>query len=222
MQGLAQALNAAWDLSRPPAAQPPQAVDSLLRVIAEAWTSVERKEDKMIELIDNRARFWAIVATIVGIAWFIAIEAVENPQASTWELFLEVLDMLPVVLTSVGVGLLFHVTQRQHEEHRQVLRDLEIARIQGQRWRSESRTLLDGLGQAIDTQFSRWNLTDAEREVALLLLKGLSSKEIAAVRGERTVPEQARAIYSKAGLTGRAALSAFFLEDMLAPIAVPE
>ncbi|MGH8595878.1 MAG: LuxR C-terminal-related transcriptional regulator, partial [Gammaproteobacteria bacterium] len=62
--------------------------------------------------------------------------------------------------------------------------------------------------------------TEAEREVALLLLKGLSSKEIAAVRGvsERTVREQSRAIYSKAGLTGRAALSAFFLEDLLAPI----
>jgi hypothetical protein len=32
------------------------------------------------------------------------------------------------------------------------------------------------------------------------------------------VREHARAIYSKAGLTGRAALSAFFLEDLLAPI----
>ena len=60
----------------------------------------------------------------------------------------------------------------------------------------------------------------AEREVALLLLKGLSHREIAAVRAvsERTVREQARSLYAKAGLTGRAALSAFFLEDLLAPI----
>lgn len=93
-----------------------------------------------------------------------------------------------------------------------------LARIQGQRWRAEARSHLNGLGKAIDEQFSRWNLTEAEREVALLLLKGLSNKEIAAVRAasERTVREQARSI--KAGLTGRAALSAFFLEDMLAPI----
>lgn len=56
--------------------------------------------------------------------------------------------------------------------------------------------------------------------MALLLLKGLSLKEIATIRAvaERTVREQARSIYSKAGLTGRAALSAFFLEDLLAPI----
>jgi DNA-binding CsgD family transcriptional regulator len=70
------------------------------------------------------------------------------------------------------------------------------------------------LGDAIDAQFSRWNLTEAERDVALLLLKGLSLKEIATVRTttERTIRAQARSIYSKAGLTGRSALSAFFLD----------
>ena len=57
------------------------------------------------------------------------------------------------------------------------------------------------------------------RDVALLLMKGLSLKEVATVRAtnERTVRSQARTLYSKAGLSGRAALSAFFLEDLLAP-----
>jgi len=43
--------------------------------------------------------------------------------------------------------------------------------------------------------------------------------EIAAARAtsERTIRAQARSIYAKAGLSGRAALSAFFLEDLLAP-----
>jgi hypothetical protein len=55
--------------------------------------------------------------------------------------------------------------------------------------------------------------------VASLLIKGLSHKEIATVRAvsDRTVWEQARSISSKAGLTGRTALSAFSLEDLLAP-----
>ena len=101
-----------------------------------------------------------------------------------------------------------------------MIRDLEAARAQGERWRSEARTFLNGLGEAIDAQFSRWNLTEAEREVALLLLKGLSLKEIATIRSttERTVRAQARSLYSKTGLSGRAALSAFFLEDLLAPV----
>ena len=76
-----------------------------------------------------------------------------------------------------------------------------------------------GLGEALDRQFQRWSLSPAEAEVALLLLKGLAMKEIAAVRGvsERTVREEAQAVYGKAGLAGLAELSAFFLEDLLLP-----
>jgi DNA-binding CsgD family transcriptional regulator len=174
----------------------------------------------MNELIDSRERGWAIFAVVAGVALLVGIEIAEEPAAGPLELLLEVLKVTPVVVTSVGVALLLRVSRRQRDEHLQVIRDLEVAGLQGQRWRSESRALLNGLGEAIDAQFTRWNLTDAEREVALLLLKGLSTKEIAAVRAgsERTVREHARAIYAKAGLTGRAALSAFFLEDLLAPI----
>jgi len=174
----------------------------------------------MNDLIDRRTRVWALVALIAGIGMLLGLELIEEPDSTALDLLLELVDILPIVLTSVGVVLLFRVTQRQRDEHVLVIRDLELARAQGQRWRAEARSHLDGLGAAIETQFSRWNLTEAEREVALLLLKGLSHKETAQVRGvsERTVREQSRSIYSKAGLTGRTALSAFFLEDLLAPI----
>ena len=101
-----------------------------------------------------------------------------------------------------------------------LVRDLDVARIQGRQWRDETRALLKGLGEAIDRQFLQWRLTEAERDVGLLILKGLSLKEIATARvtSERTIRAQARSIYAKAGLSGRAALSTFFLEDLLAPI----
>jgi DNA-binding CsgD family transcriptional regulator len=87
------------------------------------------------------------------------------------------------------------------------------------RWRGEARDLLEGLGSVIDRQLTRWELTRAEKEVALLLLKGLSHKEVAAVRGvgEATARQQAAAVYRKAGLSGRHDLAAFFLEDLLLP-----
>ena len=174
----------------------------------------------MSDYLDNRTRAWAVLMTLFGVVFFLAMEKLEEPEISYGRLLFELVDIVPIVLTSVGVALLFRVTQRQREEHLQVIRDLELARVQGQRWRNEARTYLNGLGEAIESQFSKWSLTEAEREVALLLLKGLSQKEIAAVRAtsERTVREQSRSIYAKAGLTGRAALSAFFLEDLLAPI----
>src|SRR5262245_53050335 len=174
----------------------------------------------MSDWIEPRVRFWAIAAAIGGVVLLMTLEWIEEPDLTPGQLLLELVDVVPIVMTSVGVALLFRVTARQREEHVKVIRDLELARAQGQRWRAEARTYLDGLGEAIEAQFSRWNLTEAEREVALLLLKGLSLKEIATVRAtsERTVRVQARALYGKAGLSGRAALSAFFLEDLLAPI----
>ncbi len=80
-----------------------------------------------------------------------------------------------------------------------------------------------GLSDAIDQQFISWGLTASEQEIARLLLKGLSHKEIATVRqaSEATVRQQATAVYKKANLAGRAELAAFFLEDLLAPATQP-
>lgn len=86
-------------------------------------------------------------------------------------------------------------------------------------WRSRAERLLAGLGAEIDRQMREWGLSPAEREVALLLLKGFSSKEIAVHLGksERTVRQQCSDVYKRSGLGGRAELSAFFLEDLLLP-----
>lgn len=96
---------------------------------------------------------------------------------------------------------------------------LERTRLEAVAWRERNEATLRGLADAIDQQLDAWHLTPAEKEVAFLLLKGLSFKEIAAVRAasERTVRQQALAVYAKSGLAGRAELAAFFLEDLLVP-----
>lgn len=174
----------------------------------------------MTELIDRRTGVWAAVAVVIGVLALLAVEYREEPEMRAMDFLFALVDIVPIVLVSVGVVLLIRVSAQQREQTLTVVRDLEVARLQGQRWRSEARTLLKGLGDAIEEQFKLWNLTEAEKEVALLLLKGLSLKEIAQVRAtsERTIRAQARALYAKAGLSGRAALSAFFLEDLMAPI----
>ena len=95
----------------------------------------------------------------------------KEPQMTAVDFLLALVDIVPIVLVSVGMVLLIKVTARQREQTLTVVRELEVARLQGQQWRTEARTLLNGLGDAIDEQFKRWNLTEAEREVALLLLK---------------------------------------------------
>jgi len=96
---------------------------------------------------------------------------------------------------------------------------LTTSRAESLRWRTEAKDLIHGLGAAIDRQLEDWDLSPAEKEVALLLLKGLSHKEIADIRGtgEATVRQQSAGIYRKTGLGGRHDLAAFFLEDLLGP-----
>jgi DNA-binding CsgD family transcriptional regulator len=96
---------------------------------------------------------------------------------------------------------------------------LVATEAEANRWRSEARDLVNGLAAAIDQQFDRWALSPAEKETALLLLKGLSHKEVAKVRSvsEATARQQARAVYKKGGLSGRHDLAAFFLEDLMLP-----
>lgn len=102
------------------------------------------------------------------------------------------------------------------EQLRRSLRDREEER---DAWRTHAEHALEGMGRAIDRQFDAWDLTPAERDVALLLLKGQSHKGIAKRTGRspQTVRQHAAAVYRKGGLAGRAELSAFFLEDLMLP-----
>lgn len=71
----------------------------------------------------------------------------------------------------------------------------------------------------IDRQFDIWGLSPAEKEIGLLMLKGLSFKEAAEIRNasERTVRQQAQDIYRKASVAGRNEFAAWFLEELLLP-----
>lgn len=163
------------------------------------------------DLRDPRAR-------PAGIALFAAIAGL-----ITWDLWVDygegvapqhvIVESLILVAALSGIVLLWRRLDR-------ATTGMAVAQATAERWQREHRELLRGLGQAIAGQFDDWRLSNAEAEVGLLLLKGLSLKEIAGLRetSERTVREQARAIYRKAGLSGRSALAAFFLEDLLLPL----
>jgi len=101
---------------------------------------------------------------------------------------------------------------------------LEAQKTERDVWRKRVKDLLEGLGRAIDIQMESWKLTPVEKETALFLLKGYSHKEIAHLceKSERTVRQHAVTVYRKSGLSGRAELAAFFLEDLLLPMGEKE
>ena len=73
------------------------------------------------------------------------------------------------------------------------------------------------LADVIERDFASWGLTDSEREIAILLIKGLSMQEIGTLRGvkEKTVRQQATSIYAKSNCPNRHELAAKFIEDLL-------
>lgn len=132
-----------------------------------------------------------------------------------------------LITLAMGIGALLVLGRlraragEQRKTAESLARRLAASDRDGAHWRREAQSLLRGLGAAIAQQFEVWHLSAAEKEVALLLLKGLSHKEIARHRGvsEATARQQARAVYRKAGLSGRRDLAAYFLEDIALPAA---
>jgi DNA-binding NarL/FixJ family response regulator len=106
---------------------------------------------------------------------------------------------------------------RSHDEIKQLYEELDSIK---ELPLPSSQQVIDGrrqLAEMIVIQFSEWKLSKSEQEIGHLLLKGFSLKEISTLRGtaEKTIRQQASAIYKKAGVAGRHVFSAWFMEDLL-------
>jgi DNA-binding CsgD family transcriptional regulator len=121
--------------------------------------------------------------------------------------------------TCFGAGFyLFRSMTKARSREAERLRSRVIeAKNSAASYRAQIERFKEGVTQAITQQLTAWKMTPAEGEISFLLLKGLSLQEIADLRqtSERTIRQQASTIYKKCGISGRAQLSAFFLEDLL-------
>ena len=158
------------------------------------------------------AVLFLIIAFLMGIDLFGDAET-----GADWAHLL--VEALVMALAVLGVAALWRGLRAAEIRAARLDVSLEAALKEASRFKTEAHEALRGLGEAIDAQFERWGLTPAEREVGLLLLKGLSHKEVAETRStsEPTVRQQALMVYRKSGLRNRSDLSAFFLEDLLLP-----
>jgi DNA-binding CsgD family transcriptional regulator len=156
----------------------------------------------------------ALVSIIVGGTIDLILDRPE-----TWLSFHVVFETLMIAGAAVMATTLWLGWRRSARSVEELRRSLEERREERDAWRASAEHALEGMSRAIDRQFEAWGLTSAEREVALLLLKGHSHKAIAKQTGRspQTVRQHAAVAYRKANLTGRAELSAFFLEDLMLP-----
>ena len=158
------------------------------------------------------------VSLFAAIAVLIGVDLMADAQTGVDRGHLAI-EGLVMALAVIGITALWRGFLTARGRAAQLDVDLASARAEAAHYLAEAREALQGLGEAIDSQFARWQLTSAEREVGLLMLKGLSHREVAEIRqtSEATVRQQAVMVYRKSGLANRTELSAFFLEDLLLP-----
>lgn len=135
-----------------------------------------------------------------------------------------IIEGCAMLLALSGIGFLIKEIHQRQSETEQLRTQLSRTRADLSTTRNDLSELNSKMSQAsrqygevIQEQLSAWDLTQSEKDVALLLLKGLSFEEIASVRDtkEKTVRQQATAIYRKSGLNGRHEFAAWFFEDFL-------
>ncbi len=95
---------------------------------------------------------------------------------------------------------------------------LRRTQVRNARVENQLRVASGAFMELLEERFEIWGLTAAERDVALFAIKGVSTADIARMRGtsEGTVKAQTNAIYRKAGVSGRPQLLSLFIDDLMA------
>jgi len=156
----------------------------------------------------------AVLLAVIMVLNFFDVITDVSLGVPTWHI---VEESMIVLASAVGfVFLILEISQRtKHITH---LKD-ELAKsdFQLRNVSEEMQLARTKYSEVINQQFNNWELTKSEQEVAMLLLKGLSFREISGVRDtkEKTVRQQASSIYDKANLEGRHEFAAWFLEDFM-------
>ncbi len=159
----------------------------------------------------SRASFWIIVVTILA-----ALDLWDDlhDDKAAWILALHVVFSIPALGVACTFG--FQVV-RLGRRVRELTDRLQLPGPDRDAWRSQSAGAVPAFAAALQRQLAAWGLDDVERGVAMLLLNGLSARQIADVRATEVavVEQQIASVYRKAGLSGRADLHAFFFSDLV-------
>ena len=160
-------------------------------------------------------RYFIVILLIILSAMSIADLVVDHHEGAGLEHMAQ--EGVLLLLCLIAVASLLLGFRRQSNRIAGLKQELVIA---AQEVAKASDSLKDGrlaFAKVIAEQFTVWGLSKSEHEIGFLVLKGFSLAEIASLREtkEKTVRQQASAVYKKAGVSGRHAFSAWFIEDYM-------
>lgn len=156
-----------------------------------------------------------IFLTCALIAVLTLVDIIEDLDAGSQLIHVATEGFIVLLITAMGIFAL----SKSNKKQVLLKHNLEESFLENKNLEDKVKEISSGLSQIIESQLNKWNLTKAESEIAWLLIKGLSQKEIAEIRqtSEKTIRQQSATIYKKANVNSRSELSAFFIEDLLIP-----
>ena len=182
------------------------------------WPANHRKAvmlGSLSQLPERQTIFTIFVFFVFGTSAFEIVS-----EFAVGETFSEMADDLMRFLLSATVLAVFSYGYRTQQKELRKLRK-QLSGFSGGLSRLEPKTerIASQYRSVMQRQFEAWQLTASEQDVVILMLKGLTFREIAELREtrEKTVRQQASTIYRKAGVGSRNELAAWFLEDLLTP-----
>jgi len=161
----------------------------------------------------NRSWLYAsfIIVVLVASLFDVASELVAGEN---------LIEMIDDIIMFLFGAIILSLLCIDYFKQQRSLRDLKT-QLESMRGKLElsDRHIGNQYRSVVQKQFTTWQLTPAEQEIAVTLMKGLSFREVAEIRQirEKTARQHAANVYKKAGLSGRHELAGWFFEDLFSP-----
>jgi len=169
---------------------------------------------RIFNMIDDKER---TIATTVFLFLIIAVVTdLALDGFAALEMEEVVIECLIIFLCLAGLSALNLSVLHKSKRLKRVELQASSLEAQLEEFKQNKQTFIDDFQAFIDLHFKNWGLTQSQKDVGTLLVKGLNFEEIANIRGTKsaTVRNQAHKIYDKSGLVGRHELAAYFLEEL--------
>ena len=170
------------------------------------------------ELAQLSIRQWILTVLVISVFATSAIEIAS--EFATGESLVAMWDDMLWLAISAGCVLYYLYERKISSKEISELREkLKNARGKLVKIDNHSEEIANQYRAVMHKQFDAWKLSASEQDIVICMLKGLTFREIAGLREtrEKTVRQQASAVYRKAGVSSRSELTAWFFEDMLDP-----
>ena len=161
----------------------------------------------------NKRHAQLLLSILLFLLTFIAYDTYVDHKSNVGRLHIWV-EIFLLILTFI----LFYISLKKFISNSEK-KDAELGKLRSEYHQLKKKLSLhkQDMHQYIQMNFTNWKLTNSEKDIALLLFKGCTGKEISGIRNTnyQTVRSQISNIYRKAQVSNHNQFMAILIEDLI-------